>query len=412
MNNPSEQLTADKSLHIALDQPLTPKQMQECLVTCLGTDICCIQEVQGRKVAVVQAGDKPIILLTKAVTYLGNPHPAYKKRVQLPTWFKEFCLDPYIMFKYDVRFVGVYHYDGNVVFVEWNKDTYLQKKSHNSSAHIYTNDLFQGMTYGVFRKRDQFGNTVVAIRYNKFRQYITGQEIHTDNLFDLFAKFNFGMPFGKWLYCYDAIKEMYEGKWPHFEQAEWAGFFLEYRFNKFIIDEGCERKMRYISQKSPGDLDFDIRFEDDDFYGDLKASDITHKDAPGNKQENIIECLQRYDRFWYVIYEHETVKEKEREKLMLDRSAAYDRWKFLHEVDPRYDKDVDSYITRLKHSVRFQKMSIVELNRINYRDILKPFNQGHQPDGKPRLPKFNINKNILNNDNFVVFRYDSYQDIL
>lgn len=59
----------------------------------------------------------------------------------------------------------------------------------------------------------------------------------------------------------------------------------------------------------------------------------------------------------------------------------------------------------MKNSVKFVKMSIVELNRINFREALTVFNQGHQPDGSARKPKFNINKNVLENDNFVVFRY-------
>ncbi len=59
----------------------------------------------------------------------------------------------------------------------------------------------------------------------------------------------------------------------------------------------------------------------------------------------------------------------------------------------------------MKHSVKFIKMTIIELNRVNYAKALKDFNQGHQPDGKPRAPKFNIDKKTLENDNFVVFRY-------
>ena len=64
-----------------------------------------------------------------------------------------------------------------------------------------------------------------------------------------------------------------------------------------------------------------------------------------------------------------------------------------------------SYHSRMKHSVKFLKMSIIELNRVNFRDALKDFNQGRQPDGNARKPKFSINKTVLENDNFVVFRY-------
>ena len=59
----------------------------------------------------------------------------------------------------------------------------------------------------------------------------------------------------------------------------------------------------------------------------------------------------------------------------------------------------------MKSQVKFVKMSIVELNRINFREALTDFHQGRQPDGKARALKFNINKKVLENDNFVVFRY-------
>ena len=69
------------------------------------------------------------------------------------------------------------------------------------------------------------------------------------------------------------------------------------------------------------------------------------------------------------------------------------------------NKNELSYKTRMKNSVKFMKMSIIELNRVNYREALTGFNQGRQPDGSARKPKFNINKKVLENDNFVVFRY-------
>lgn len=40
-----------------------------------------------------------------------------------------------------------------------------------------------------------------------------------------------------------------------------------------------------------------------------------------------------------------------------------------------------------------------------YSYALSPFHQGRQTDGSPRRPKFNINKKVLANDNFVVFRH-------
>lgn len=259
------------------------------------------------------------------------------------------------------------------------------------------------MTYGVFTKEDHFGNSISTIRKDKFQDYLTNQVPETTTLFDLFHKFNCGFTFGQWLQALDAIKEMHGNNWHQWRQAEWAGWFLEYKFNKLTIENDITSKMRYVgsSLKREGDLDFDIRFDEEDFYGDLKASDIKKKETPGNDQENLKECIYQFDKFWYVIYEHETIKDSG----ATNYEATKARNRYIKSVDPSYDKDEMSYHERMKNSVKFMKMSIIELNRINFREALTDFNQGCQTDGKARKPKFNINKKVLENDNFVVFRY-------
>ena len=62
-----------------------------------------------------------------------------------------------------------------------------------------------------------------------------------------------------------------------------------------------------------------------------------------------------------------------------------------------------SYVKKMKHSVTYRKMTIYEINRANSGTILKDFNQGRQPDGKPRKNKISIKKKEA--DNFVVYRY-------
>ena len=49
-------------------------------------------------------------------------------------------------------------------------------------------------------------------------------------------------------------------------------------------------------------------------------------------------------------------------------AATIGRNRFIKSVDPSYDKDEMSYHERMKNSVRFMKMSIIELNRVNFRD--------------------------------------------
>lgn len=404
MNSPCEQLRYDLSVEVAKDQPLTTDAFFYVLSEKLGKNNVSRQKLMGKNVIVYEQSDKKIVLLTKNITYLGNPHPIYKKRIQLPDWYQSFYSNLKTeMPEYDVKFLGIYHYNGNYIFVDFLKDTYLKHGLHNSSAHVYINDLYQAMIYGVFQKEDKNSNNLVALRADKLKDYLS-QSVNAEvTLFDLFREFNCGFSFGHWLYALDIIKEMHQGKWTQWRQTEWAGWFLEYKFDEFVKTHNVEQKMRYtgISNKGKEDFDFDIRFEEDDFYGDLKASDISKKETPGNDQKSLVECIYRYNKFWYIIYEHETNKDS----IETGYEATRERNKYIKNVDPSYDKDELSYHQRMKHSVKFVRMTVIELNRINYSQALKEFNQGHQPDGKPRSPKFNINKKVLENDNYVVFRY-------
>lgn len=190
---------------------------------------------------------------------------------------------------------------------------------------------------------------------------------------------------------------MEKAKWPEWRQTEWAGWYLEYKFNQFTVDKSTSPNIIYTGQsnksKQNGGFDFDIWFKKAQFYGDLKASDIKATEAPGNDQGTFIECINMFGRFWYVIYEHETKKDCEATSFKDVR--AYNRY---------MKKDELSYAKRLKTGVKFTKMTILELNRFNFHEALSEFNQGHQPNGTARNPKFMIKKKDI--DNFVIFRYN------
>lgn len=412
-NKDNEQLDYLGNIAIAQDQPLRGNALLNAIIERLGRDSCRFETILGEKVLIYTNKGKDIILLTKAITYLGNPHPVFKKRIQLPDWYQNFCVEAKKSgLPYDIRFIGVYHYNETILFVDFEKDTYLQRGLHNSSAHVYVNDLYQAMTYGVFRKQDKNGNNLTCIRADKFLSYLNGETAeHANNLFELFERFNNGFTFGQWLKALDAIKEMRDNNWRNWRQTEWAGWFLEYRFDKFTVDNNVTDKMRYISQKREGEFDFDIKFDEADFYGDLKASDISKDEAPGNDQDNLVECIYRYNRFWYVIYEHESVKDS-----VVGYAASAEREQFLHDVDPVYynklmerrEKEPDKVHgqdPKMKNQVKFVKMTIIELNKVNFREALKIFTQGRQQSGHARKPKFSIDKSTLENDNYAVFRY-------
>ncbi|MCF0158952.1 MAG: hypothetical protein HUJ83_10640 [Veillonella sp.] len=398
MNQPSEQLTAVPNIVIDYDQPLSLKELRNTVMECLGAK-CTLETLYGKKLLVYRSKVGPKILLCKNITYLGNPHPIFKKRIQIPAEWID------LTYKlendgYDVHFIGVYHYDGLVVFADFVKYTYLQRNCHNSAAHIYINDLYQAVIQGAFEKEDKNDNTIRVISYRKFGNYLNGELKINSNLLDLFAQFNYGFSFGKWLKAVDCIQEMHDKHWSQWKQAEWAGWFLEYKFSNYVEDEEVAPYIKYtaLSHKGHKDdkLDFDLWFPLADFYGDLKASDIKETKAIGNDQETFCECINRYGRFWYVIYEHETEK---------DSDHDYEATLFWNKMLGKDDSM--SYCTRMKHSVNFKKMFIIEINRINFYEILSSFNQGRQPSGEKRNPKFTINKRNI--DNYVVYRYNYKQ---
>lgn len=400
MNRDSEQIRPDLSLDVAQDEVLTAKQQKDTLARFWGKDNCKVQNLLGKQVFTYSKGSKHYILLHRAVSYLGNPHPIFKKRVQLPNWYKEYCTSVKKQkLPYDIRFIGIYHYKGGIVFVDFEKDTYLNRTVHNSSAHIYINDLYQALTNGVFHKEDMFGNHIYAVRGNKLADYLDGKELGKNTIFSLFEQFNNGFIFGQWLKVLPIVKEMEKAEWPEWRQTEWPAWYLEYKFNQFTIDNKTAPRIIYTGQsnkkKGEGVFDFDLWFKHHQFYGDLKASDINSKEAPGNDQTAFVECINKFGKFWYIIYEHETQKDSASNDYSNVR--AYNRYMKKEEL---------SYHGRLKTGVRFMKMTILELNRINFREVLTEFNQGHQPDGAKRNPKFMIKKKDI--DRFVVFRY-TYQ---
>ena len=79
MNVNSEQITLDKSLVIAQDQPLSDKDLQACLVNELGNNKCRILRIPPRRWVLEYIDDGKIYhLLVRTCTYLGNPHPIFK----------------------------------------------------------------------------------------------------------------------------------------------------------------------------------------------------------------------------------------------------------------------------------------------------------------------------------------------
>ncbi len=244
------------------------------------------------------------------------------------------------------------------------------------------------------------GNRITVIKWQYLKDFFAGVKI-SNPVVTLFEKFNSQFPFGQWLRADECIKAMLDNHWYQAKGTEWAGWFLEFKVDEFIQRENCASTMLYTGNKNKaaGMLDFDLFFGTLNFYGDLKASDIGKKEAPGNDQESTLEAIRKYGRLWYVIYEHETIKDKS-----LGNEMAIKRMQLLDEKFKVGDHV--SYKNRMKHSVKFNRMRIFELNAVNMHSILSDFNQGHNSGASmaARMAKFLLNKNNMNNS--IIYTYE------
>lgn len=340
------------------------------------------------------------VILKKQITYLGNPWPAFKKRIQIPKpWVEAYHsarregLTP--------RFIGIYRYGDVTIFVDFEPVTYVRRKANNSAAHVWTNDLHQAQTSGLFSREDYKGNRLTSVRADQFADYLRGSvEQHRPRL-DVFERFNAEFLQEGRLEALDAVREMFEADWPDTFQGEWPGFYLEYRLDKFLRENGLQRLVIYQKDKVKGRFDYDLVFPSGvqvDYYGDLKASSEGAKGSPGNDAESIRRCVQEYGRFWYVIYEHATWHGKAEGDLP---TVAWNEWKrSVGYFDGKLYKP-KSYAGRFKSAVRFSSMKILELNAANFAVVLKDFNQGKQQGGAARALKVMIDKSNI--DNFLIF---------
>lgn len=393
----SEQLLPNLSIVLDYDQPIRSSEEILKVLNKYLNDECHIEKFDKNKNVYCYEHDGiKDCFLVGAITYLSKPHPLFKKRLQLKKWFKDYYNANKNDYEIRVHLLGIYNYNDLVVFVDFNIEDYIGNKMNSSAAHVYSNDLYQAFANDIFNKVDKSGNRITTISGRNFNDYLCNRTFEND-IFKVFKYFNTSFNFDEWILASDAIIEMKKANWYQWKGAEWPGWWLEFKIADYLKTQKYENLIIYIGSKKTKDmLDFDLYFPKDCFYGDIKASDINKKQAPGNDQENVLKAINQNNRIWYVVYEHETVKDNKKNNEMAKARMEL--------IGNRYKEgDKISYTSRMKHSVNFKQMHILELNKINMNDVLSEFNQGHQPDGNKRKPKFLINKKNI--DNYIVFSY-------
>ena len=389
-----DQIGSDGTLLEDIDTTLTNSQKVELLLAAL----------PGAR-AETYAGEQVVlfhdqVILKKQVTHLGIPWESFKKRIQIPRkWLDvhrqalEDGLTP--------RFIGIYSYRDVTIFVDFDPRTYVLRKANNSAAHVATNDLYQAQTLGLFSRIDGRGNKLTSVRSDWLADYLLDRVREEHPYLEVFADFNAEFLTHGRLDALDAVHEMYADAWPDTMQGEWAGFYLEYRLDKFLRRTGADHLIAFQRAKRRGELDYDLVFKDRRrvaHYGDLKASNMAENESPGNAAEDIRRCVAEYGRFWYVIYEHETWHSRSDGDLPV---MAWNEWRRTVGHVGRKAYDPLSYARRFKSAVRFARMMILEVNEVNFHVVLGDFNQGRQPDGAARALKVMITKRNI--DNFLIF---------
>ena len=347
----------------------------------------------------------------KNVTYLGNPHPIYKKRIQIADDLQTFCNRAYDL-QAKPLLLGLYSCQDHHIFVNYQLDTYLTKKAHNSSAHVYTSDLYAAVMDGYFQKIDSFGNSLTVFRPDIVSVFLeelfterggerevyeipdrrgetTGKETAflqkvRHGILPVIRDFFAGEP-KHWngITCY---QEMIAADYKNKFQPEWVGFYLEFALENYIREHHLEGKITYHQDKTDGGIDLDLYFPELCCYGDLKAHSEASRGIQGNDWDTVFALLDQggeKGHLFYIVCEHTTEK---------DSQYDYEVTRFWNTQQGK--ENLMSYHKRMKHDVTLKRAYLLDIHAGN-REYLTMFKQGINSNGKPRAPKIMIEQDNL-----------------
>ncbi|MDD8049115.1 MAG: hypothetical protein PHH04_05920 [Thomasclavelia sp.] len=381
-----EQLNNKGNVYMDVDYTFSPEEITNLLSNYVEV------KRKDRNILICNYNGKDFAMYLKNITYLGNPHPKYKKRIQLGDNFKK-KYNEYKKMGTPLLVIGVYKHDDVLLFVGFNTDKYKNNKSHNSSAHIFISDLQQAINKGYYKKIDYFSNEITSFTPDNLNKYLDSVLIKGDEFDDMFTEVDsfFKSVPKDWngIECY---QEMINADFNMKYQPEWPGFYLEYKFADYINKNKLNNVIEYEQNKTKGSIDLDLYFPRTSSYGDLKCHSVDAGAIPGNDYETITKLIKD-SSVYYVVCEHETVKDSE---------LGYATTKFWNES--QHKDDLMSYHARMKGKVHITSYMILEINSYNSR-YLSDFQKGMvNSNGKPRNNKIMISKKELKN--FVVYRHD------
>lgn len=339
-------------------------------------------------------------VLSANVTYLGHPHPTYKKRIQLKNYYPDYY-NKNVRSGLKTIYLGIYSYNGSHLYVVFEPSTYALKKSHNSSAHIYSTNLQYAQQTGEMIKKDAFGNVIHVFKENHFIKYVKSlagvEEYHSsyEDIMKLINDYmlNFFCSLPRDWFGLEAYKEMVDSNYRNARQNRWPGWYFEYLLQKYLEENHIDT-IKWNADKTKNGIDLDLVFPNLNWtYGDVKADQI-NEDILGNDFSVFDKVIVDHNGVVYYIC---ALYKAEKDS---DHGYAVSKyWNSLRDEDKAY-KDEEELKSRagkaMKYSVKMKQINILKIDKVAY-DILKanPFNQGLNSDGKPRNPKLKVKKDMI-----------------
>lgn len=167
----SEQILKNGEITLAEDIKVNISTLLNTLKEKLGTKID-IETVCEHKVIVFNSNNYKLILLAATITYLGRPHPLYKKRMQLKSWYNDVFDFVKIHDNYSFILVGYYFYDNDYLFAVFDSTQFAKRKLNNSSAHVFINDLYLTKKNGYYEKTDKLKNKIYFFNESNFIDFL------------------------------------------------------------------------------------------------------------------------------------------------------------------------------------------------------------------------------------------------
>lgn len=345
------------------------------------------------------------------VTYMGNPHPKFKKRMQL----SESADKSYLKIINDpmniTLLLGLYVYDeNNPIIVAWDSSA-NQTAGKSKSSHVYVNDIQLAMINGASQRTDKYKNNVYCYKTENFMHFLNYNHVdieHSETFMSYLKKY--GLEFNEYYFIDDmvrylkddlakkdyiwdgkkSIKEMKDNSYSKWKETEWQGFFFEYLMEKKLLDD--REKMKQVLE-IPGPKYGKTVF--DSFYNipwDFKVHSDNSKNVITNDLEAIELAIRDYGKVGFIIISGTPVYEIDHE---------FSDWR--NELKGGLSKNQIENINKnkkhrkLKTEFKPEKITVITIdeNSIKKHSIVGGF---HNPNGNVRRDKLSLDLTKINEE--------------